>query len=62
MIEEVETKEVIQTSWNDKIEREQPYVKKYVEEETKAKDRLTTIEPTVPILYPQRLKKNKLDK
>ena len=33
-----------------------------MEEETKAKDRPTTTEPTVPILYPQCLKKNKLDK
>ena len=62
MIGEVETKEVIQTSQNDKIEREQPQEKKYVEEEIEAKDRPTTIEPTVSILYPQRLKKNKLDK
>ena len=62
MIGEVETEEVIQTSQNDKIEREQPQEKKYVEEETKAKDRPTTTEPTVPISYPQRLKNNKLDK
>ena len=33
-----------------------------MEEETKAKDRPTMIEPTVPIPYPQHLKKNKLDK
>ena len=33
-----------------------------MEEETEAKDRPTTTEPTVPISYPQRLKKNKLDK
>ena len=33
-----------------------------MEEETEAKDRPTTIEPTVPIPYPQCLKKNKLDK
>ena len=62
MIGEVETKEVIQTSPNDKIEREQPQEKKYVEEEIEAKDQPTKIEPTVSILYPQRLKKNKLDK
>ena len=62
MIGEVEIEEVIQTSQNDKIEREQPQGKKYVEEETQAKDRPTTTEPTVPIPYPQRLKKNKLDK
>ena len=33
-----------------------------MEEETEAKDRPTTTEPTIPIPYPQRLKKNKLDK
>ena len=33
-----------------------------MEEETEAKDRPTTIEHTIPISYPQRLKKNKLDK
>ena len=44
------------------MEREQPQEKNLVEEETEAKDRPTTIEPNVPIPYPQRLKKNKLDK
>ena len=62
MIGEVETEEVIQTSQNDKIEREQPQEKKFVEEETEAKDRPITTEPTALIPYPQRLKKNKLDK
>ena len=38
VIGEVETEEVIQTSQNDKIEREHPHEKKYVEEETEAKD------------------------
>ena len=33
-----------------------------MEEETEAKDRPTMTKPTVPIPYPQRLKKNKLDK
>ena len=33
-----------------------------MEKETEAKDRPTTTEPTVPISYPQQLKKNKLDK
>ena len=33
-----------------------------MEEETEAKDRITMIEPTVPISYPQHLKKNKFDK
>ena len=62
VIGEVETEEVIQTSHNDKIEREQPQEKNYVEEETEAKDRPNTIEPTAPISYPQHLKKNKQDK
>ena len=62
MIGEVETEEVIQTNQNDKTEREQPEEKKFVGEETEAKDHPVTIEPIAPILYPQRLKKNKLDK
>ena len=33
-----------------------------MEEEIEVKDRPTTTEPTIPISYPQRLKKNKLDK
>ena len=33
-----------------------------MEEETEAKDLPATTEPTAPIPYPQRLKKNKLDK
>ena len=52
MIGEVETEEVIQTSQNDKIEREQPQEKKYMEEEAEAKDRPTTTEPIVSIPYP----------
>ena len=62
VIGEVETEEVIQTSQNDKTEREQLQEKKFGEEETEAKDHPVTIEPIAPILYPQRLKKNKLDK
>ena len=49
VIREVETQELIQTSQNDKIEKEQPHEKKSVEEESEAKDRPTTTEPTVPI-------------
>ena len=56
VIGEVKTKEVIQPSQTDKVVREQPYQKKLGEKET---DRT---EPTIPILYPQRLKKSKLDK
>ena len=33
-----------------------------MEEESEAEDRPTMTKPTVPIPYPQRLKKNKLDK
>ena len=62
MIGEVETKEVIQTNQNDKTEREQPEEKNFGGEETKAKDHPVTIEPIASILYPQRLKKNKLEK
>ena len=62
VIGEVETKEVIQTCQNDKIEREQPQEKKSMEEETEAKDRPAPTEPTTPIPYPERLKKKKLDK
>ena len=62
MIGEVETEEVTQTSQNDKIEKKQPQEKKSAKEETEAKNRPTTPKPNVPILYPQLLKKNKLDK
>ena len=61
VIREVETEEVIQTNQNDKTEKEQPQEKKSVEEEIEAKDRPATTEP-IAILYPQYLKKNKLDK
>ena len=62
MIGEVETEEVIQTNQNDKTEREQPQDKKFGGEEVEAKDHPVTIKPIAPIPYPQRLKKNKLDK
>ena len=62
MLGEVETEEVVQTNQNDKIEREQPQEKKFVGDENEAKDQPAMTEPTAPILYPQRLKKNKLDK
>ena len=38
VIGEVETEELIQTSQNDKTERDQPQEKKFVEEKTEAKD------------------------
>ena len=56
--EEVETKKVIQTSQNDNTEREQPQEKKFGGDENEAKDH----QPIAPILYPQHLKKHKLDK
>ena len=62
MIGEVETEEVVQTNQNDKTKREQPQEKKSVGEETEAQDQPAITEPTAPISYPQRLKKNKQDK
>ena len=66
MIREVETEEVIQPIQNDKVAGEQPHQKKLDEstheEEIEAKDQPHMTEPTIPILYPQRLKKSKLDK
>ena len=59
VIEEVETEKVIQPSQNDNTEGEQPQEKPFVGEETAAKD---CSQPIAPILYPQRLKKHKLDK
>ena len=59
VIEEVETEKVIQTSQNDNTEKEQPQEKQSVGEEIEAKDCPQSI---APILYPQRLKKYKLDK
>ena len=55
VIGEVEIEEVIQTSQNDKTEREDPQEKKFGGEETEAKDQLVTIEPIAPIPYPQHL-------
>ena len=57
--EVVETEEVIQTSQNDNIEREQPQEKQSVGNEFEAKD---CPQPIAPILYPQHLKKHKLNK
>ena len=62
VIGEVEKEEVIQPSQNDKGVGEQPHRKKLDEEETEANGRQNMFEPTIPILYPQRLKKSKLDK
>ena len=62
MIGEVETEEVIQPSQIDKVVREQPHQKKLVEKETESEGQPHRTEPTIPIPYPQRLKKSKLDK
>ena len=59
MTKEVETEKVIQLGQNDNTEREQPQEKQSVGDKTEAKDRP---QPTAPILYPQRLKKHKVDK
>ena len=62
VLREVETKEVIQPIQTDKVVGEQLHQKKLDEEETEAKGRPNMTEPTIPIPYPQRLKKSKLDK
>ena len=62
MIGEVETKEVIQPSQIDKLVGEQPHQKKFGEKETEFEGRPHRAEPTIPIPYPQRLKKSKLGK
>ena len=56
---ELETEKVIQTSQNENTEREQPQEKKFMGEETEAKD---CPQPIAPIPYSHRLKKHKLDK
>ena len=61
MIGEVETEEVIQPSQTDKVVGEQPHQKTLCEEEIKAKGRPNMTEPTIPIPYPQRLKKSKIE-
>ena len=55
IIEEVEIEKVIQPSQNDDADKEQPNEKQSAENTTKARANL-------PIPYPQRLKKHKLDK
>ena len=59
---EVETKELIQPSQTDKVVGEQPHQKKLGEKETESEGRPHRTEPPIPILYPQPLKKSKLDK
>ena len=55
VIEEVETEKVIQPSQNDNTDQEQLNEKQSAENSTKAK-------ASLPVPYPQRLKKHKLDK
>ena len=62
VIGEVETEEVIQPSQTDKVVGEQPHQKKLCEKETESEGRPHRTKPTIPIPYPQRLKKSKLDK
>ena len=62
VIEEVETEEVIQPSQIDKVVEEQPHQKKLGKKETESEGRPHRTEPIIPIPYPQRLKKSKLDK
>ena len=59
VMEEVETKKVIQPGQNDDADREQFQEKQPVGNTTEAKD---NPQPIAPIPYPQRLKKHKLDK
>ena len=59
---EVETEEETQPSQTNKVVGEQPHQKKLGEKEIESEDRPHRTEPTIPILYPQRLKKSKLDK
>ena len=59
MTEEVETEKVIQPGQNDNTEREQPQEKQFVGDKTETKD---CPQPIAPIMYPQFLKKHKLDK
>ena len=62
VIGEVETEEVIHPSQTYKVVEEQPHHKKFGEKETESEGRPHKTEPTIPIPYPQHLKKSKLDK
>ena len=61
----METEKVDQLSPKDQMQGERPQEKKLVErsdERKETKKQAGTDKPTTPIPYPQRLKKNKLDK
>ena len=62
VIGEVETEKVIQPSQTDKVVGEQPHQKKLGKKETESEGRPHRNELTIPISYPQCLKKSKLDK
>ena len=65
VVREVETEEVDQVIPKDKMQGEQPQEKKSIEKlyERKETEKQAVIdEPTTPVPYPQRLKKNNLDK
>ena len=65
MVREVETEEVDQVSPKYHMQGEWPQEKKSVkklDERKKTEKQAGTNEPTTPVSYPQRLKKNKLDK
>ena len=55
VVEQLETKKVIQPEQNDDANKDQPNEKQFVENTTEAR-------ASLPIPYPQRLKKHKLDK
>ena len=62
VIWEVETKKEIQPSQTNKVVGEQPHQKNLGEKETESEGRRHRTKPTIPIPYPQCLKKSKLDK
>ena len=61
MVVEVEIETTDQTNQEEQLEEDQPQKKKQVENKKNEKQSKKD-EPTPPIPYPQRLKKNKLDK
>ena len=65
MVSEVETEEVDQASPKDQMQGKQPQEKKLLErshERNETEKQAGIDESTTPVPYPQRLKKNKLDK
>ena len=65
VVREVETEVVDQFSSKDQMQGEQPQEKKSIERSDERKEtekQAVTAEPSTPVPYPQRLKKNKLNK